>query len=563
MVRKAVEISVGSSVPLWLLGVSRARNFESRWVNHYNIPMLPQDSNEFAGQTAPAGPAQLRIDEAKRKPSRGWSMALLFTVLVVVVGLGFLLLATQENGTATSSAPLQAQPSSLADLQGKKTVPGNLESSAATAEGNVLTVSGTIVARERIEISPRFMGTVRWIEVRKGDRVEKGQVLVRLEDDEYVARVKEARAKLAAAEARWREVKNGTRPEELGQAKARAAHAQARLGVVQARLKELQNGSRPEEREQARAKVSLAEGRLAAASGRVRELKNGARPEERDQAKARVALAEANLTHAEADLKRFQALVEKGVETVQTLDEMKRRRDVAAAELELARKALALIIAGTRQEQVEQAEGDARVAAAELESARLALTLVLAGPRQEQIEQAEAEVRAAEAEFEAARQALALSVAGPRQEQIEQAEAEVQMLTAAVLTAETYLNWAVIKSPVNGIILEKLVDPGELVVPQSFGGPRGPSTALVSIADLSDLQVEIDVSESDIPKVSLNQPCRISPEAYPERHYEGFVAEIAPEANRQKGTLEIKVQVKKADRFLTPELTARVDFLKK
>ena len=62
-------------------------------------------------------------------------------------------------------------------------------------------------------------------------------------------------------------------------------------------------------------------------------------------------------------------------------------------------------------------------------------------------------------------------------------------------------------------------------------------------------------------KVHLNQRCRISPEAFPDKVYGGKVVEIAPEANRSKGTLQVKVQIEKPDRFLTPELTAKVDFL--
>jgi len=63
-------------------------------------------------------------------------------------------------------------------------------------------------------------------------------------------------------------------------------------------------------------------------------------------------------------------------------------------------------------------------------------------------------------------------------------------------------------------------------------------------------------------KVSLGQKCRVSPEAYLDRSYDGVVAEIAPEASRQKGTLQIKVQIQAPDKYLTPELSARVDFLK-
>ncbi len=142
------------------------------------------------------------------------------------------------------------------------------------------------------------------------------------------------------------------------------------------------------------------------------------------------------------------------------------------------------------------------------------------------------------------------------------AQAQVQQIAAARQIAQVYLDWTVIRSPIDGVVLEKLADPGELVTPQSFGGTRGPSTALVSLGDPNDLQVEIDVNEGDLAKITLGQRCRVSPEAYAEKSYGGVVAEIAPEANRQKGTLQIKVQIEKPDHFLTPELSAKVDFLK-
>ena len=141
------------------------------------------------------------------------------------------------------------------------------------------------------------------------------------------------------------------------------------------------------------------------------------------------------------------------------------------------------------------------------------------------------------------------------------ANAELRIAKSQVALAQTYLDWCVIRAPIDGTILEKLVEPDELVVPQSFGGTRGPSTALVSLADLNDLQVEIDVNEADLSKLHLQQRCRVSPEAYPEKKYTGFVTEIAPEANRSKGTLQVKVQIENPNGFLTPELTARVEFL--
>jgi HlyD family secretion protein len=144
---------------------------------------------------------------------------------------------------------------------------------------------------------------------------------------------------------------------------------------------------------------------------------------------------------------------------------------------------------------------------------------------------------------------------------VESAKALLHEAQGALEMARTHLDWTVIRSTIDGVVLEKLVDAGELVTPQSFGGGRGPSTALVAIADPKDLQVEIDLNEADLAKISRRQKCRISPEAYPSRSYDGYVAEIAHEANRQKGILQVKVQILNPDQFLTPELSAKVDFL--
>ncbi|HEV7403574.1 MAG TPA: efflux RND transporter periplasmic adaptor subunit [Chthoniobacteraceae bacterium] len=142
------------------------------------------------------------------------------------------------------------------------------------------------------------------------------------------------------------------------------------------------------------------------------------------------------------------------------------------------------------------------------------------------------------------------------------AEATIQQIEGQREMVKVQLDWTIIRSPIDGVVLEKLAVAGALVTPQSFGGTRGPSTALVALADPQDLQVEVDVNESDLPKVRLEQRCRVTPEAFPDHRYGAVVAEIAPEASRQKGTLQIKVQIEQPDRFLTPELSAKVEFLK-
>ena len=281
---------------------------------------------------------------------------------------------TTSEGTSSSSTP--AVSSTDMDMAANS-FPTNL-SQSPLASNVALTVSGYIINRERIEISPRFMGVVKWIGVKKGDAVTNGQVVVRLDDTEYQARLLQADGVLASAKV--------------------------------------------------------------------------------------------NLAKAELDAERVSQLA---------------KTDIASKEAQ--------------------------------DNARLGL--------------------------EAARAAL---------KEVEGAHA----------VAQTYVDWCTIRSPINGVVLEKLVDPNELVVPQSFGGGRGPSTALIAVADTMDLQVEIDLNEADLSKISLNQKCHVSPEAYLDKSYEGYVAEIAPEANRAKGTLQIKVQILNPDKFLTPELSAKVEFLK-
>jgi HlyD family secretion protein len=98
------------------------------------------------------------------------------------------------------------------------------------------------------------------------------------------------------------------------------------------------------------------------------------------------------------------------------------------------------------------------------------------------------------------------------------------------------------------------------VSPSAFGD-SGARTAVVSLADLTDLQVELDISQADFAKLRMGQRAEIIPDAYPNLRYTGFIEEIAPEANRAKATVQVKVKVDNPDEQLRPEMNARVNFL--
>ncbi len=330
-------------------------------------------------------------------------------VLVALVAMGYLYLFSAPKAVSVAAVKLENNTGSQGDT--------------------VLSASGYVVAHHKIAVGAKVMGRVAWIGVEKGDTVQQGQVLVRLEDDDFRAQSNQARANLAAAQARLDQLRSGSRPQEK---------LKDRAGVLQ---------------------------------------------------------AEATLRNAEADYDRSEKLYRAGVSSKAELDRALAQRDTARALVE------------------------------------------------------------------AARQSSSMTDVGPRPEEIRAADAQVKQMKAALDYAETQLAATEIKAPVSGTVLQRIVERGEMVSPSSFGGDSGTRTSVVALADLSDLQIELDISQSDFARLQMGQRAEIIPEAFSNLKYTGFIAEIAPEANRAKATVQVKVKVENPDAQLRPEMNARVNFL--
>jgi HlyD family secretion protein len=149
---------------------------------------------------------------------------------------------------------------------------------------------------------------------------------------------------------------------------------------------------------------------------------------------------------------------------------------------------------------------------------------------------------------------------GPRKEQIAQAKGDIERARGEMAFAETQLANTIIRAPISGTILERIVEKGEFVT-TGFVGDRGAKGYVVSMADLNDLQVELDINQTDFARLGPRQRGRIRTDAYRDRNYQGFIEEIAPEANRQKATVQVKVKVENPDGNLRPDMNASVDFL--
>ncbi len=226
---------------------------------------------------------------------------------------------------------------------------------------------------------------------------------------------------------------------------------------------------------------------------------------------------------------------------------------------------LAEMVNGSRPEETARAKADLEQARVDVVNAEVTLRrtqgLVKDGVMAKQaLDDAQARYDAAKAKAQSFERTLELYQLGPRKEQIDAVRGQIQQAKGVLDFAQTQLSNTVIRAPVTGTILERAVEKGEFVT-TSFVGERGAKGYVVSLADLNDLRVELDINQNDFAKLSAKQRGTISVDAFPGRRYEGVIDEISPEANRQKATVQVKVKVLRPDEFLRPEMNASVAFL--
>src|SRR5216683_1912436 len=340
----------------------------------------------------------LRIDHSLRDGGGeppAWSRRFILGGIAVVVLLGLVALAYRALASETAE----------------------VEVARATAEGSdvagstVLSASGYIVAHHKISVNSKVTGRVAWIGVEKGDKVKEGQVLVRLEDQEF-----------------------------------RAQYEQARGAVESFKARLLQN-------------------------------EHGSRPEEIQQADHNLSEARATAMNDKTSLERARNLFAQGVTSKQSLDDASARYDAS-------------------QQRMNSLE-----------------------------------------------QALQLAKLGPRSEEVQRARGDLQQAEGQMAYARSQLDATVIRAPVSGTILERTAEKGELVTAQfasgAEGGPRG---SVVALADLEDIQVELDIAQDDFAKLSPRQEGIVTLDAFRDRSYKGEIAEMSPEANRQNATVQFKAK---------------------
>lgn len=139
------------------------------------------------------------------------------------------------------------------------------------------------------------------------------------------------------------------------------------------------------------------------------------------------------------------------------------------------------------------------------------------------------------------------------------AESAIQSAEAALKAAEVAVEYTKIRAPFDAVVLTKDANIGDIMTP--FGAAMNAKAAVVTVADMSSLEVEADVSEANLGKVNKGQPCEIQLDALPDKRFRGQVHMIVPTADRSKASVMVKVSFLDKDPRILPEMSAKVAFL--
>jgi HlyD family secretion protein len=256
---------------------------------------------------------------------------------------------------------------------------------------------------------------------------------------------------------------------------------------------------------------------------------------------------------------------------LETVD-YKADRDHAQGALDGAWQRFQELWLGNRPQEIEAAKADLNEAEAMKEQyyldwkRSLQLNRQVLAPRE--FEQIEASYKSADRRVARLKQNFWLMLDGNRIERIQAGWHDVEQTEADLRKSQWRLDNCTVRSPIAGTILTKKAEEGNIVNPGSFGSGNGAVAAsLCDMADLSDLEVDLNIQERDVANIFKGQKCVIRSEAFPGRTYQGHVSRLMPIADRAKGAVPVRVKVEvprdEEGVYLKPEMSVLVSFLTK
>ncbi len=480
--------------------------------------------------------------------------------------------------------------------------------------------TGTLQPVTTVEVKSNVGGTLVALYVDEGDSVKTGQIIAKIDPTDAKSTLEQTQADLEGARSKVTQaqqtlgMQHGLQDAQLKaaqlgveaakikltQAEKEATlqvsvtsttveQAQQNLASAQARLKqaEQQSALQPQLTD-----TSIAESKsnYDAAKTAYEQTKSSLSPQKIAGAQSALDQAKANYVYAQKDLERQKQLQLKGyvprsdveaaeqrfvvAQAQQTSAQQKMdtvqeeaRDDLDAAEARMKQAASTLKTAEANRAQDAMKEQDVTAARATVKQAEAALQAAKANGAQDSLKQDD--VAGARAALATAEANLAQTQANAIQTQVKagdivQASATVKRSVAAVTDANTNLNYTSITAPRAGVVIKKYVDVGTVVAgARNAMGGSGTGVNLVDIADISRMQVVVDVDETDIAQIFRGQNVEVTVDAYAQELFVGKVTKIAPEATTTQNvtTVAVTVDVDSPDLRLKPGMNATCNFI--
>ena len=426
----------------------------------------------------------------------------------------------------------------------------------------IVSESGTLEPVIKVDVKSRVAGRLSRFYVKPGDVIAAGQLIATVDPKEVAREVAGIAAQVRSARAGLEQTKEN---EGLIARQVALAVDRAKIGVQTA-----ESQVADAEVSKSDAAINLRDAILGVETAEKRYAQTAAptRPQELAQAVASLMRAEDQLDDQKRQVERRKTLLTKGFISQQDVDTAETQVRLQESDIQSARQRVGLLKEGPRKEDIDTAKLAVDAAKIRVEQANIRL-------KQADIKVSQAKINLRTSKLELQNQENNLGTVALRKRDIERSRADVAQIENRFAQQSVQLTETRIVAPMAGEVTGKYLEEGELVASATAGFAQG--AAIVTIANLKQMQVRTNVNEVDVVKVKVGQPVEIRVDGVRNVTFHGVVASKAPASltssqagatntaasasSNQVVRFEVKVRVTDGDARLRPGMTASVDIL--
>ena len=416
-----------------------------------------------------------------------------------------------------------------------------------------------------VEVKSNVSGEIEQLLIEEGDYVEKGQELLRLDDEQVSERRKQAQANLGSSRASLEQARSQTfltekrQSSDIQQLKNAVKSAEASLASVEATATQQLSSAQTDIE---RSRNMLEQDRIALSQAKITLQQADIQLE---QNQANESSAKIEFDNVSAEYERQKDLYTKKYVSKKSLEDAELRLSQVKSSYQTAQKN---VISQTKSIESQKRNIEARNRAIANRQATIRLQEQNLGTIKTS---QEANTKRSKADLESAKIRLQQALETVEQETSVSINSEIQAQSgllraeSALQSIDDELGWTVVKAPLSGRVTRLAFEEGEIVMGSRSGyGSQGP--AILVISDLSKMVVKTRINEAEISKVALGQQAEITIDAYPNLLFSGEVTEIAPSANTGQGSsgvvaFEVVIEIATSEYELLPGMSANVDII--